>query len=102
MQKCWKMTPTERPSFSELQESFAGMLLQEVNYIQLSSLTDGIYTNFPAPSTTRWEDHVMGGARLVAWSTDHFLRALCDIQCDAPLHSVMSDILYYRGVYVHC
>jgi hypothetical protein len=43
MMKCWKASPAERPSFSELQETFAGMLLQEVNYMQLSSLTDGIY-----------------------------------------------------------
>lgn len=34
------MNPVERPSFSELQRILADMLLEEVTYIQLSSLTD--------------------------------------------------------------
>ena len=32
---------------------FAGMLLEEVNYIQLSSLTEAIHTT-PAVNNTRW------------------------------------------------
>ena len=39
MTKCWSKTPSERPTFSELQQTFGDMLLLEVNYMQLTSLT---------------------------------------------------------------
>ena len=45
MMKCWRKNPSERPSFSELQKTFADMLLQEVNYMQLTSLTEAPPTN---------------------------------------------------------
>ena len=46
MMRCWRKKPSERPSFSELKQAFGDMLLQEVNYMQLTSLTE-------TPITTR-------------------------------------------------
>ena len=51
MQKCWHTNPAERPVFSELQHTFADMLLEEVSYIELSSLTDSVYVRPPATDT---------------------------------------------------
>lgn len=42
MMRCWERSPGERPSFSELQQRFAGMLLEEVDYMELSGLTEGL------------------------------------------------------------
>ena len=46
MIRCWWKKPSEWPSFSELKQAFGDMLLQEVNYMQLTSLTE-------TPITTR-------------------------------------------------
>jgi serine/threonine protein kinase len=53
MMRCWRKKPSERPSFSELKQAFGDMLLQEVNYMQLTSLTE-------TPITTRSERAVSG------------------------------------------
>jgi hypothetical protein len=42
MMRCWERSPGERLSFSELQQRFAGMLLEEVDYMELSGLTEGL------------------------------------------------------------
>ena len=51
MSKCWRSAPTERPTFPELQQTFADMLLEEVNYMQLTSLTEYVIPPPPVAVT---------------------------------------------------
>ena len=55
MTKCWRCVPSERPTFPELQQTFADMLLEEVNYMQLTSLTE--YVLPPPIAVTRSVEH---------------------------------------------
>ena len=83
MMKCWKASPAERPSFSELQETFAGMLLQEVNYMQLSSLTDGIYALPVDALPTRWEltGHLIGRTLLLGLHITFYIHTVHALYC---------------------
>merc|ERR1739842_220470 len=46
MYYCWNKDPVERPSFSDLVETLEGLLLSQVEYIQLDKFPDHNYYNF--------------------------------------------------------
>ncbi|CAL4064397.1 unnamed protein product, partial [Meganyctiphanes norvegica] len=51
MYYCWNKDPVERPSFTDLVETLEGLLLSQVEYIQLDKFPDHNYYNFLSENT---------------------------------------------------
>lgn len=52
MYYCWDKDSKERPSFTELVHTLEGLLLSEVEYIELDRFPDHSYYNFTSENTS--------------------------------------------------
>lgn len=51
MYYCWDKDPNERPSFTELVHTLEGLLMSEVEYIELDRFPEHTYYNFGQEKT---------------------------------------------------